>query len=140
MSYKEEAADQPYFNFSVSTNTNTFNGTYDLSVWNSTGTTYDSLIVSMNLTGTNGVLGGTGSINYGKHDTGGDTKIIINGAATGAYSDSNLGVVITDKVTSNKFIYNGTKSSSSSGYQGDALIITSTDTLTFGNTSVYKSN
>lgn len=123
------------------TTTNEFSGTFNLSSFTTTGSTYDSLIVSMNLTGNNNILGGTGTITYGKHQAGNDLKIVISGNATGSYSDSNLGVTITDKVTNNRFIYTGTKSSSSSSsYQGGALIITSTDTLTFASETVFKSN
>ncbi|MCL5027566.1 MAG: hypothetical protein M1480_00955 [Bacteroidetes bacterium] len=120
--------------------TDTFSGTFNLSSFTTTGTTYDSLIVSMNLTGNNDILSGTGSITYGKHQAGNDLKIVINGNAAGSYSDSNIGVTITDKVTNNRFIYTGTKTSSSSSYQGSALIITATDTLTFASETVYKSN
>ena len=125
----------------VTTSTNTYSGVFNISSFTYTGSTVDSIVVSLNLNGNNGILSGTGTITYGRHETGNDIKIVVKGNAAGAYSDSNINVSVTDNTTSNKFVYSGTNSSANStNYSGTALIITSTDTLTFTGISLYKSN
>ena len=122
--------------------TNEYTGTWKIYSYSSTNGIVDSIVVNLNMNGNNGVLTGSGNIVYGTNKSSSNLAIVINGNLTGAYSDSNISVVVTDKVTSNKFTYAGTKQSTSSGlgYTGNAVIITSADTLDVTDLTFYKSN
>lgn len=122
------------------TTTNEYTGTWKIYSYVSSSGKVDSIVVNLNMNGNNGALTGSGNVVYGTNKTGSDIQIVIDGNLTGAYSDSNISVVVTDKVTSNKFTFAGTKKSDSSGYTGNAVIITGTNTFDVSDLTFYKSN
>ena len=116
-----------------------YKGTWIINSYTYVNSTVDSINVSLNMDGNNGVLTGTGTIVHGTNKTGSTVVQSISGNIAGGYNSTSISLTVTDKTTSNRFVYSGTQQQSTTlSYVGTAIIYTSTDTTLLGQLTFFK--
>jgi len=99
------------------------NGNWRTASWTSnSGGIYDSLVVELKLTETDGVVSGTGTVAVLFQDSGKSISATFNGNVKGSYSGQNINITLTSSITGDKYIYTGSWKSRNINFSGTASI------------------